>query len=203
MDLVSRLSGTIHNVKNKLQLISPWIDDLSNSEDVQIVAAGDEIRRRLMDVNHQLVSLLGLYQLDENQMLSTQEVYVCDLISSCEEYVPPRFNVTHECGENLTGFFDENLIKSVISDAIHNAVRFAENRILLSARSQGTGVLLCVEDDGPGYGSSASSENTETGLGIHFAEKVAKAHRNNGQVGSVALKVSENLGGAAFQIYLP
>jgi signal transduction histidine kinase len=204
MDLVSRLSGTIHNVKNKLQLIFPWVDDLSGSKEESVVVAADEIRWRLSEVNQQLVALLGLYQLENDaHVLLSQEVYLCDLILSCEEYVPPGIEVKHECGSGFIGFFDENLVKSVISDAVHNAVRFAEKRILLSARPQGQGVLLSVEDDGPGFDSAASGKNTDTGLGIHFAEKVAKAHQNNGEVGSVTLEVSEKLGGAAFRLYLP
>lgn len=213
MDLNSRLTGTVHNVKNKLQLILPVVDTLLNSEDAQVYRAGEDIRRGLTDVNQQLVALLGLYRLDQNKLVSSDEVYVVDLLTSCAAFVPSAIEVEVDCQADQVGCFDENLVKSVVSDAIHNAVRYARSRILLSAHDTSRGILITVEDDGPGYEfDSASAQGSPdeisndgegTGLGFHFAEQVAKAHRNGEEYGSINLTTSTSLGGAAFSLFLP
>ncbi len=214
MDLTSRLASTVHDVKNKLQLISSVVEQLSGSADQKVRETGNDIQRGLMDVNEELVALLGLYRLDQNKIVSGQEVFVADLLSACITYKPSNLDATIECDPDLVGYFDENLVRSVVSDAFHNSIKFARSRILLKAARETGGVVISVEDDGPGFAATATgiSEGTDkesmadrrgTGLGLYFAEQVAKAHRNKGNPGWIKSQSSDGLGGAAFSIYLP
>lgn len=123
------------------------------------------------------------------------------MLVSCISFLPSQFNVNVICDPELTAYFDEYLVKSVISDAIHNATRFANSHIVISASQQGKGIQFCVEDDGPGFNLDIKPEST--GLGIHFAQLLAAAHRNDGKSGEVRISKSNELGGARFILYLP
>ena len=202
MDLTTHLTSVIHNVKNKLQLIQSSVDVVFTSQDHKTQVAGDEIRRGLMDVNQQLVALLGVYKLDQNKLVSTQEVHLAELLATCADYIPDTFTTKIDCDTDLVGFIDENLVKAVVSDAIHNAVTYADKQILLTAMAKEKGVVISVEDDGAGI----RVENTNskgTGLGNFFARQVAESHRNGEVYGDLELKTSSVLGGAAFLLYLP
>lgn len=204
MDLSSRLASTVHDVKNKLQLISSTADNLTQSPDDTVRETGISILRGLMDVNEELVALLGLYKLAESKIVFSQEVFVFDLLSACTTYTPSNLEAKVECDDDLVGFFDENLVRSVIFDAFHNGVKFAKSRIVLAAVKQGRGIVISIEDDGPGFrGAEKMKDKKGTGLGLYFADQVATAHRNHGEDGSVDLLSSVKLGGARFSMYLP
>jgi signal transduction histidine kinase len=81
-------------------------------------------------------------------------------------------------------------------------------RVTLSAADEPpAGVLLAVEDDGPGVPESlcetlfnpfVTTKKEGTGLGLAFSRKVVEAHG-----GSIEVDRSIELGGARFRIHMP
>jgi len=201
MDFTSQLASAIHDIKNRLQFMLPLAEQIAESEDHSAKEIGEQLRLGLEGLNSDLVALLGLYKLENKQGVFIREVYVSDMLDSCTTFLPKQFKVTVNCDPELTAYFDENLVRSVISDAIHNATRFADKQINISAGALEKGIQFFIEDDGGGF--KLDAESSSTGLGMHFAKLLASAHQNNGQCGEVGISHSRHLGGAKFSLYLP
>ena len=77
----------------------------------------------------------------------------------------------------MQGFFDGQLIATVIADAVYNALRGCQQHIEICAVSHRRGVLITVEDDGSGYpaeilaiqGQHSVPSQHGSGLGLFFA----------------------------------
>jgi signal transduction histidine kinase len=114
----------------------------------------------------------------------------------------------------LSAYFDEDLVRGVLHNAIGNAQRYTRNRLRLSAAQEEDYAVIRVEDDGPGFPAAmlelqSVTEPAEgfgrerTQLGLHFSNLVARLHRNGERCGRVELDNQSNLGGGRFSLWLP
>lgn len=105
-------------------------------------------------------------------------------------------------------FYDEALLRLALSNALHNACRYAGSRVRLSAMEHDKRLVFEIADDGPGYPESQtgpaqptmSSVNSGTGLGLYLASRIAALHVLKGEAGQVVLANRE---GACFRLTLP
>jgi len=221
MDLTILLASAIHDMKNQLHLLAPDLAYLTNSTDPNVSQVGENISKKVVGMDSSLVRLLLLYRMSSESgtvPVNISESYVADLLNSLSETAsgslnslpdrPMRDRVVCEirCDPGLVGYFDENLVSAVLRDALDNARRFARSKILISASEEGVGTRIVIEDDGEGPGTSAAESNfqaSNTGVGLHLAECVAKAHSSKESAGYARLEVSRDLGGGAFVLFLP
>ena len=199
MELSDQIAGIVHDVKNQLQLLSPSVSMLCENDSNEVRYAGALIDSTLDGINRQLVLLLGIYRMDEANLFSQEECYLVDVLDSLVTRVSGcACRVT--CPDDLTAFCDVRLVTAVLGDALHNALRHSDQQLVISAQPEGKGVLICIEDDGPGL-SLEPSDNA--GLGLLLASKVASAHRNGQIEGYAKLRASSALSGACFELFLP
>ena len=97
---------------------------------------------------------------------------------------------------------------AVVSTAVYNALRYAKTDIKLTAALQDNFLVLAIEDDGKGFNQSPDKEDellfqSNTGLGLYFAELSASAHRVDEQHGFIKKETSAILGGARLAIFIP
>jgi signal transduction histidine kinase len=104
-----------------------------------------------------------------------------------------------------------NLVRNAIQ-AVRGATAAGEpgrarGHVRVSARSEGEGTTLVVEDDGPGipvdkrgrvFDPYFTTKSDGTGLGLAIVKKIVVEHG-----GSVDADTSELLGGARFRVHLP
>ncbi|WED27556.1 ATP-binding protein [Vibrio sp. DW001] len=106
---------------------------------------------------------------------------------------------------------DGALLKRAINNLLSNALRYAEQNILLSATMENDEVVFIVEDDGPGIPSdhwnfifdpfysadpSRNKANTGFGLGLAIVKLITERHGGQVEVGASIL------GGAKFTLRL-
>jgi K+-sensing histidine kinase KdpD len=211
MDLLTLLASAIHDAKNQLHQILADAATLAAMNDPAVQAIAARLEHRSLALDRRLVTLLGIYRLGREGMVNITEHHVADLLNSIAvDWV----GAVVECDEELVGYFDAALIRAVISDALDNAQRFGRGQLLLTACIENKALLISIEDDGDGFivdkpdhEVSIASANDEalaqTGLGLYFADEVAKAHQNHGVAGHIERTTSSQLGGAALRIYLP
>ena len=116
-------------------------------------------------------------------------------------------DVARDCGSVAV---DAGLIGGLVGNLLRNALDAVPDggRVRVRAeRSARRGVLVRVEDDGPGIAESVretlfqpfvTTKANGTGLGLPLARKVAEQHG-----GSLAVGRSADLGGACFELELP
>lgn len=94
---------------------------------------------------------------------------------------------------------DRDLVGDMLNNAVQNAGRFARRSVVLSALVDDGGLLLRVEDDGPGFANLPPRLHT----GLLVAERLASLHQRRGRSGSLRLNNDSALGGARFDLWLP
>jgi len=216
------LASSIHDMKNSLGLIISSLDlimdDTENPPDKGQVSMLQYESRR---INNNLVQLLGLYK-SESQLLSPHidEQYVRefldDPVAHEHNIINSRgINISIDCDDDQVGYFDSDLISSVLGNALHNAIRYTKDSIKVAAHQADDKYLLIqVIDNGPGFSQTLLSDRFEadtiiddtvggTGLGLHFCSTVASLHDNHGKQGYITLSNNLPNGGAVFSLYLP
>ncbi|MGH2635615.1 MAG: PAS domain-containing sensor histidine kinase [Actinomycetota bacterium] len=114
--------------------------------------------------------------------------------------------------ETLVAEVDAAKVERIVENLLANAVRHTppSSRIWVSVRAEGDGVLLLVEDDGPGvpadqrsavfepFRQAAGAEHSPgVGIGLTLVERFAELH------GGRAWVEARDGGGASFRVWLP
>ncbi len=156
-------------------------------------------------LNGMLVQLLGLYKLGVNQMPLQPAYHELDdfieaqLAAHQEVFASRGIIATYEVDPlSPLGFFDRELVASVLGNCINNAIRYARESLLITVSDEAGQLVLSINDDGDGYpaemlerqadyvqGINHSSGSTGLGFvfrqshcGVASAQWRRRAHRN-------------------------
>lgn len=202
MDFIDLAALTIHDVKNRLAILASRAESRGDEETLH----------EALEAASTLTRLLLFYKSEKGRLDADIDARVpADLLAEVAAEIGRRTSLTVEVATqsaSMLCFYDENLVRLVLLDALYNAVRHARQRIGLTAFESGEWLVFQVADDGDGFppdllagGADMQPWSAEgTGLGLHLASRVARLHRNGEKCGHVAL---HNEGGAVFSLYLP
>ncbi|KWT02475.1 histidine kinase [Pseudomonas syringae pv. broussonetiae] len=223
LDFSMVIASTVHDMKNSLatltQAHSEWLAKLSGQQ--RDMPEQGVIDYEFANLNGMLVQLLGLYKLGVNQLplrpdyhelddfIEAQLAHHQDVLAS--RGIAARYQIDDM---SPLGFFDRELVGSVVGNIIVNAIGFAREQIVISIGEEGGQLKITLNDDGPGYPAYLIERQTEyvqginqgsgsTGLGLYFAAHIARLHVRNGMRGRIEIANGGVLGGAMFSIYLP
>lgn len=215
MDISTILASAIHESKNQIGTLLYQLQGLKDSLESK---DGNQtkitlIEESLKKLNDEWVEYLYLYRLaSEGYELHVDtflmEEFLDDQVFALQpSATAKKLELEYQCDASLTGIFDERLMTAVVSTAVYNALRFAKSKIVITAKTDGEFLVISVEDDGNGFNTIEETENnfldSNTGLGLYFAELSANAHIANDIKGFIKKESSVNLGGASLCIYLP
>jgi len=237
LDLSTFLLSSIHDMKNSLSMMASYLEDAlaqapaEASGETSNTPARQKTAQALYEaqrVNNHLIQLLALYKIDQSfYPFDPREQSLADLAREALARALPLaeskgIQLDCDCPENLFGWFDYELVFGVIVQALHNALHYTRSKVFLKASASETGVVIQIEDDGPGFpeflleqGNAAqrgiSFETGSTGLGLYFANVVASLHQAGGRAGRIVLENGHNpgdqpgsqLGGGCFSLHLP
>ena len=217
------IASTVHDMKNSLALLiqthNQWLPqlppELLHSREHGI------IEYEFARLNGMLVQLLGLYKLGINQLplrpaYHELEDFIQAQLARHQEVLESR-HITARCEVaefGLMGFFDQELLASVVANIITNSIRYARQDLLVRAWEEQGVLVLAICDDGEGYPEAMLAEQSDyvlslnhstgsTGLGLYFAGRIAALHGRNGVCGHIEIRNGAPLGGGEFCIYLP
>ena len=221
IDFSMLLASSVHDIKNSLGMLINSLDQV-----VQLEACVDPEQRKSFGIlhseasriNHSLIHLLGVYRLQHEQLkLQNDEVYVQDFL---EEQVASQqtlfdasdIEVSIDCDADIVGFFDQSLISGVVSNILVNCEKYTQDKLILTAKAHGKGLLIQIQDNGRGYpqhiidnlsneGRGLDFETGSTNLGLFFASEIAQLHHCDNERGSINL--SNNETGGCFTLYIP
>lgn len=223
LDFSTVIASTVHDMKNSLSALiqahNQWLARLPEAQ-----RQGTEqgvIEHEFGHLNGMLVQMLGLYKLGVNQLpicpgYHELEDFIEAQLAAHQEILKHRDILATWRIESVSplGFFDRELVASVISNVLTNAIRYAGHALLIGIEENGEQLIISVNDDGPGYpermlerqqdyiqGLDASTGST--GLGLYFAARIAALHERNGVTGRIEISNGSALGGGLFRLYLP
>lgn len=222
LDFATVIASSVHDMKNSLTLLLGTLDDAVREEGIE----ASPLHGKLLQAQHEgnrlnrnLIQLLALYRLEQSQLfVNVTENDVADILEEValeSEQLLSSQNIKLEiaCEDNLVGFFDRDLVSEIINTIINNSYRYTRDIIRLIGESQNGYLSIHVEDNGPGYpedmlrsGNTTSPINFHTGntgLGLYFAEQVAKMHSNGERSGYTQTDNQGIDNGGRFSLYLP
>ncbi|SBT19011.1 Sensor protein CpxA [Marinomonas gallaica] len=215
IDISTILASAIHESKNHLGTILYQLESLKRLNlDQEGQKSLRKVEEGMKQLNDEWVEYLYLYRLASD---GYEVLYDCHAL---EEFLDDQvFALTpsataknllleFNADQSLTAVFDERLMTSVVSTGVYNALRFAKTTIQISAYLENDYLVIAIEDDGKGFAQTAKEEDellfqTNTGLGLYFADLSAQAHSVEDRKGFISKASSEALGGAKLAIYLP
>ena len=178
------------------------------------------IQYELHRINNSLVQLLSLYKMETHLFSVNADQY--NLYDFLDELIinnnlvrsKQHFEIKMDCEEDLEWFFDKDLIATIVNSTINNSIRYAQNKIILSAAIENNFLKITIEDDGNGFPekmfvqadtleTAINMQSGSTGLGLYFADKIANIHKNKERCGSTTIDNQSQLGGGRFSLMLP
>jgi signal transduction histidine kinase len=202
MSFLDLAALSIHDVKNRLAALAARAEVRGDSETLN-----DALRTAA-----ELSRLLACYKADAGQLGAQIDAncpaeLLADLVAENRPLAEQEIKVDCDHLPDLW-FYDDNLVRMVLANALQNALRFTRQHVTLRVSASADWLEFRIADDGEGYPvglladpmRSSSMSHQGVGIGLYLAHKVAALHRNHGLVGNVEL---HNDGGAVFTLRLP
>lgn len=209
-----------HELRTPLARIRGTLESLHDDaehDDVREAAA-----RGLEEIDRatQLVQTLLTIRAGDHAALRLhrQQTSIDQLLTNLVELFVPaaedrKLALRMEPGLSLTLNVDRELLTQAVSNLLDNALAYTRpgGRVNVRLQGEGTGVVIIVEDNGPGLlpeeletvwdrytrGSAARPKTSGMGLGLSLVRSIAMAHGGN------AGCQNRESGGALFWIYIP
>jgi len=208
------LSFLAHSLKTPLAVLRTSLDT-----EVDETALRDDVRNQVQRMN-EIVS----YQLSRGISTGHQlfaapleiEARAEGIVTSLEKvYADKRVLCEFELDPGARFHGDQGDLMELLGNLLENAFKWARQRVLLSAHSEPSrpnhrpGLLLVVEDDGPGIppdqvdrllqrGVRGDERVQGHGIGLSIVQNIVRSYH-----GELAVDASKELGGARFTVRIP
>jgi len=212
IDTDTVLATAVHEVKNMVGELSLSLDEYYRRHPDAEVAGMRALSRILQD---RLVQILILQNEGGDHLtVNAEAIHPEDLLeevaADARLMLPAgmAFELDSGVSEVPFWFIDRYLVSQVLMNALHNAFKFANSRVVLGCREQAGSLLFTIQDDGAGYPDqpgfrpealpqelNGRESRKGTGLGLRFNERIAAAHGGR-------ISCSNNTG-ACFALWLP
>jgi signal transduction histidine kinase len=214
------LASSVHDIKNSLMALRMLLGQLEKIYPDPKPPELKQLNFEANRMNNSLMQLLTLYKIDLSQFsLTIDEHSVVDILEDIVDQHSTLLSLSNvelitQCNSDLLCYCDSALISNALCTLVNNAQRYCLNKVLLSATQEDDYVVFCIEDDGKGYPEKLISSDYKqlpqidlatgnTGLGLFFAETIAKLHVQADKRGFIITDNNSQFGGARFMLYLP
>lgn len=208
MDFSTILASSVHDMKNSLAMLLGSLNEITNQCEPKTCPVHEKFRRiqhETQRVNRDLVLLLTLYKMDQGKYyLNADEVlvedYLEEVILEYKELLDGHgITLSLQCPQDLVGYFDRDIVSSVLKTIISNAYQYTQDSITVSAAKVDGFIEINIIDNGPGYPSHMIYDNTipstginfetgNTGLGLYFSQQVANLHKSKDKTGYIQIR---------------
>ena len=216
------VSNVTHELRTPLTAIKGYAELLVEDEAVPQETRGYLQRilsqsSRMINIIEDLLSLTRIEDPEDSPALSRTELRPLfeSVVHLCEEQIGLRnLSIQVECDDDLTADLHPALFEQAVHNLVNNAVKYTypDTQITLRAVEQDNGILIDVQDQGPGIPEEDQSRIFErfyrvdkarsravggTGLGLSIVKHIILMHGGEVSVTSTPGQ------GATFRIQLP
>lgn len=223
IDFSTVLASSVHDMKNSLCLLIQSIENLNNRLKANKIEESDELTQihyEASRLNSNLLQVLSMYRAEKDILPVNMDEHYLDevveeILSRNAFYVDNRnIKIVIEVEDDLSWYFDKDLVLNLLNDIFVNAMRYCKQQILIEAKVEQEFLTFVISDDGMGYPDNmlvfstiepfdVSLSDSRTGLGIYFAQMIAYQHHQDGKNGSINLQNGGRLSGSVFTLSLP
>lgn len=208
-------AALLHEMKNNLVLMSITLARVPNNGVEDHDEPLEEVRLLCQRASERLMQALFIYKNNQGDpLLNAVDAYstedFIEEMSVQARSLRTRLHVETQVEPNVPPiwFFDRNMLEMALLNALHNSISYARDHIVIRARVEDGMLCIAIQDDSDGYpahileaqAGGQPLQSNGTGLGLRFANLIAKAHVNKGRTGSLRL---HNHNGAVFEIRVP
>jgi len=220
-DFIANISHELRTPLANIDLAAQTLRNSSTFGDAALVRRMlDQIESQVQALSQLAQEMMDLAQIESGQaLLKLVPVAVAPLVERSVASLLPH---AHLKGQHLSLFLpgdlkvlaDEQQVSRVVSNLVHNAIKFAPDGGIISIYAEAVDeedVRICVSDNGPGipkedqariferfYKQDHARSKGGTGLGLAIARHIVEGHGGKLWVESVPAK-----GGATFCFTLP
>lgn len=223
MDMATYMMAAAHDMKNSVCVMTAFLEKAL--DEIPADGASRTMTHQALyeaqRVNSHLMQILALYKIDEG--LYPFDPVEVDLAAFAHEVLGGARGLAESkgvaldvqpCGQERFWYFDRDLVLSIVAQSLHNAIKYTRDRVRLGLRVTDGQLEIRVEDNGRGFPEfmlergfpaqqGIDARTGSTGLGLYFASRVARMHRNRGLAGQTRLENRGDLGGGRFVLSLP
>lgn len=140
IDFSMVLASAVHDMKNSLGMLLNSLDELRTEYQDSLGTSKrfNTLHYEAERMHNDLVQLLGIYRLGENNLSAhIDEHFVPDFLNEhLARHTPllEGLGIQYQvASEDISGFFDEDLLTGVLNNTINNAIRYTRTLIRLTA----------------------------------------------------------------------
>lgn len=203
--LLDVLASGVHDTKNQLFIAESLVTEIESGHALNL----SEIRYAIEAASDRLSRVLSAYRLlRHGAALAIVPTIVADLcaevhLAQARHLRKLGVTLNMDCSVVDEWPLDRDLCTDILNNAVQNAGRHARARVLVTAALCAEGLVLRVDDDGPGFPRLAEGLPAFAGTGLLIAERLALLHQRHDRHGRLTLANAGQLGGAVFELILP
>jgi signal transduction histidine kinase len=165
----------VHDLKNELGALEASLERLAQQPEA---AAAEAAHRQCQQLRQRLVMYLTLYGIGHGEELRAhcEDESPAEMLAAIAARHGPPLCVQAGVEAPPFWYFDRRLVVMALEAAVHNALRYAHERVEVGLRVEAGQLIFTVDDDGPGLQPKQARGSHNTGLGTALCQAVALAH---------------------------
>ena len=206
------VGAVIHDLKNQLQTLLACEQEALSHIPERYHHHLKPILQNTNRLQNDTMQMMTLFRMEKERDFPLDDAWPHDTVLDAIDSIRiqfPNIQFTNDIGEELQGFYNDDLMHMALITLMTNCAQAGATRIRLMATIDNDWLIFRIEDNGHGFdqsvlnGEQITTKTGGSGLGLYLVGEIARHHRKgDDMIGKISCS---NLpkGGAEVSIHLP